>query len=700
MERTLDAVLRALRLISRFLAAVARPFAKLVQFLFSKAIGSLGRNIALFVTLVTGIFVGLQYLDVRWKSRIERSLNLALSYQEESKVNARNETELLYSNMESFPNPADCDPYSADLAANIDQQGDSGICALNRCKVGIHKFVNDWIDEQKSGVWRGIWNARAGKLDRVYGDWPNKLFELGEGEGIETRWGSVAVLNGKFWWMNGGTTYAYTWPEMLFRFFHSNLPKYEKFDDYRSDCEDVISQFEDLMRQESETLIESLHTQRHFYATVSICATSGVCDSFVACEAFYRDVGNFVANWQNYLELWSAREASSGYDRLHGFFGHCSSNEEFGEYLLTARVSDMLSAQQFTNYCWDTEDSEGLMCRAMRWATETRSEPEAQETLTVHHFVPSEATAHASFIVPWAQAVEEQSEGQIAVEISPNMNLGGDPEDLYAQVRAGDVDIVWTLIGYTPGQFPRSEVFELPTVHRGSALATTLAIQDAFDQIEADYDDADVYPLLIHAHTGQVLHMVNEPIRSVDDLAGLKIRTPSHTGKMLIEDAWGAEPIEISVPRLRGALADSAIDGALLPYEIVTPYEIDDHVQQSIEGPDGRRFGTSVFAFIMNRDRYDDLPDDLKAVIDANSGDAIAGWVGALWDSAEEAGRDAAIASGLINDLDPEIMAEFDKRSQLATDAWLDFMRQQDITESEALLRAAVAAVDEHQPSK
>ena len=62
----------------------------------------------------------------------------------------------------------------------------------------------------------------------------------------------------------------------------------------------------------------------------------------------------------------------------------------------------------------------------------------------------------------------------IKVEIFPAMSMGGKPGELYSQVRDGTADIVWTLLGYTPGVFPRTEVFELPTVHRGSAALLTL----------------------------------------------------------------------------------------------------------------------------------------------------------------------------------------------------------------------------------
>ena len=42
------------------------------------------------------------------------------------------------------------------------------------------------------------------------------------------------------------------------------------------------------------------------------------------------------------------------------------------------------------------------------------------------------------------------------------MQLGGTPPQLFDQARDGVVDITWTVLGYTPGRFNKTEVFELP----------------------------------------------------------------------------------------------------------------------------------------------------------------------------------------------------------------------------------------------
>jgi TRAP-type C4-dicarboxylate transport system substrate-binding protein len=316
---------------------------------------------------------------------------------------------------------------------------------------------------------------------------------------------------------------------------------------------------------------------------------------------------------------------------------------------------------------------------------------QAQEvTLTVHHFLGPSSPTHATLIEPWARRVEAQSGGRIAIEIFPSMTLGGKPPELYRQVRDGVADIVWTLPGYTPGVFPRVEVFELPTVHRGSAEATNAAIQSLMPMLDADF--ADVKPILVHVHAGNALMLRENAVVALDDVAGLRVRTPSRTGAWVLE-SWGAEPVGMPIPELPQALARGALDGALAPFEVAPSLKLQDVTKRAVEGPDGRRFGTSVFLFAMNRDRYEALPPDLRAVIDANSGAALAAEIGSAWDAVEREGeRIFREAGGVLDRLDAEAMTAFDAAADTVTQRWVAEAAGFD---GAALATAAQAAVEE-----
>jgi TRAP-type transport system periplasmic protein len=92
-----------------------------------------------------------------------------------------------------------------------------------------------------------------------------------------------------------------------------------------------------------------------------------------------------------------------------------------------------------------------------------------QVTLRLHQFLPPQGNVPKLFLKPWGEKVEKESGGKIKVVHFDAMSMGGTPPQLYDQAKDGVVDIVWTVLGYTPGRFLRSEAFELPFVLRGSA---------------------------------------------------------------------------------------------------------------------------------------------------------------------------------------------------------------------------------------
>ncbi len=123
-------------------------------------------------------------------------------------------------------------------------------------------------------------------------------------------------------------------------------------------------------------------------------------------------------------------------------------------------------------------------------------------TLKLHHFLGPTAPAQTKMLEPWAKEVEKASGGKVKIEIFPSMSLGGKPPQLINQARDGVVDIVWTVNGYTPGLFPRTEVFELPFVHTNNPAATNLAMRAMFDQhLKEEYKG--VHVLFLHVHQGR-----------------------------------------------------------------------------------------------------------------------------------------------------------------------------------------------------
>ncbi|MDO5706942.1 MAG: TRAP transporter substrate-binding protein, partial [Paracoccus sp. (in: a-proteobacteria)] len=268
----------------------------------------------------------------------------------------------------------------------------------------------------------------------------------------------------------------------------------------------------------------------------------------------------------------------------------------------------------------------------------------ADVTLRVHHFLSSESPMHTEVLMPWEKAIEEQSGGRIDVQIYPSMQLGGRPPQLFDQARDGIVDISWTLLGYTPGRFPIAEVFELPFMS-GTAAQTTAALQE-FQAKYLEDELSSVKPLLLHAPAGYKFHMRSDPITSIDDLRGKKIRAPSRAMTDAL-NALGGTAVGMPVPEVAQSLTTGVIDGAQIPWEVVGSLRIEEIAKAHSEiGSENGGMSTAVMALVMNRAKYDALPDDLKKIIDDNTGAALATLAGEAFDRVEAEERQKFLDAG------------------------------------------------------
>jgi TRAP-type C4-dicarboxylate transport system substrate-binding protein len=297
----------------------------------------------------------------------------------------------------------------------------------------------------------------------------------------------------------------------------------------------------------------------------------------------------------------------------------------------------------------------------------------AQEvTLRVHQFLPAQAPVPRNFIAPWAKKIEEESKGRIKVELFPTMQLGGSPPQLYDQAKDGVVDIVWTLPGYTPGRFPRTEAFELPFI-AGNAEQNSLAAWDYYEKNLKD-EFKDVKVLAVHTHGPGLIHAKGNGVRKLDDMKGLKLRAPTRVINELMK-TLGATPVGMPVPQMPEALSRGVIDGTVVPWEVTTPLKVAELVNTHTTFSGNRSLYVAFFVFAMNKAKYDALPADLKKVIDANSGPETSKWVGRVMDEGDAPGLAAAKArNNTIVTLDAAETARWKAASQPVIDAWIKEM--------------------------
>lgn len=314
----------------------------------------------------------------------------------------------------------------------------------------------------------------------------------------------------------------------------------------------------------------------------------------------------------------------------------------------------------------------------------------AQEvTLRIHQFLPAQATMPAQAIEPWAQKVTDESDGRIKFELYPAMQLGGAPPELYDQAKDGVVDIIWTVLGYTPGRFPKSEVFELPFMIPNGEVGSA-AFYNYVQENSAD-EFAGVHVIALHTHGPGLFHS-KDPINSLEDLAGMKVRG----GSRIISDMLaklGAEPIGMPVPQTTEALSKGVIDATTVPWEVTPSIRIAELVKNHTGFTSQYGLYTQTFGFVMNMDSYNNLPDDLKAVIDANSGLETSRMFGRVMDNGDATGLSIAVNAGNnVVQLDEAETQRWIEAAQPTIDQWFADVEAQGI-DGKALYEAARAAV-------
>ncbi|MCK0138697.1 TRAP transporter substrate-binding protein [Aliiroseovarius sp. F47248L] len=294
----------------------------------------------------------------------------------------------------------------------------------------------------------------------------------------------------------------------------------------------------------------------------------------------------------------------------------------------------------------------------------------AQEvTLRCQHFLPPKGSTPLYFMTPWAEKVEKESGGRIKVELYPAMQLGGKPQALYDQIRDGVIDCGWALPAYTPGRFPEAEAFELPFMTSRDAAASSKAAWEFSEKYLMDRM-GDVKLLATHVHGPGIVHKKGEPVMALEDFQGLKLRGPSRQANALLE-TLGASPVGMPMPTFPEALSKGVVDGGVTPWEIVPPLKLHELADSHTEFPGDRSLYNTFFIWAMNKDTYANLPDDLKAVIDANSGLETSGWAGASFDKGDVIGREIVAGSdNNIHQLDPAVVAEIRALGDKQTEAW------------------------------
>lgn len=308
--------------------------------------------------------------------------------------------------------------------------------------------------------------------------------------------------------------------------------------------------------------------------------------------------------------------------------------------------------------------------------------------LKIAHFLPSISTAQKQVLEPWCDELTRQSAGRLKCQFYASLQLGGTAAQLAEQVKTGVADIAWTAPGFSTGRFPKTEVLELPGIIPLGGLSGGRAIWRYYeDQLKSEYHDYKV--LAMHGDGGMNVHTAGKPLARFEDFNGLKLRAPNRTISRTLA-ALGAMPVAMPPAQVTEALSKGVVDGASTVWEVMVPTKMDEVTRVHFETPaDKPALGGTVLSLLMNKQKYDSLPADLKAIIDRNSGLPLVETFGKVYDVAANKARDKVKAMpGHTVTVVPA--ADYDralKRLEVVQQEWVD--ANKDRFPAEQLLKAA-----------
>ncbi|MCC0034080.1 MAG: TRAP transporter substrate-binding protein [Hoeflea sp.] len=317
----------------------------------------------------------------------------------------------------------------------------------------------------------------------------------------------------------------------------------------------------------------------------------------------------------------------------------------------------------------------------------------AQEvTLRLHQFLPPVATVPKHILKPWGDRLAELSGGRIKIEHFDGMSLGGRPSDLMDQARDGVVDMSMTVVGYTPGRFPRTEVFELPFMMT-NPIATSLAYWEMVDTDFQSNEYKDLKVLGAWVHGPGVIH-TKDPVNTLEDMKGKTLRGPTRVINDMLSEL-GAEPVGMPLPAIPEALSKGVINGTVIPWEVTPSIRLTELVKNHTEFGGPEALYTATIVLVMNKAKYDALPDDLRAILDAESGAKLSSFAAEVMEAYDKPGRDIAVKAGNnIIELDEAEVARWKEAAQPVINRWVAEMEGQGI-DGKALIDQAKALIAE-----
>ncbi|NOX34686.1 MAG: TRAP transporter substrate-binding protein [Deltaproteobacteria bacterium] len=249
--------------------------------------------------------------------------------------------------------------------------------------------------------------------------------------------------------------------------------------------------------------------------------------------------------------------------------------------------------------------------------------------LTYSNFFPP-THIQSKLAQAWCDEIKKRTKGKVVVEYYPGQTLTKSSQ-VYDGVVSGLSDVGMALFAYTRGRFPVMEAVDLPIGYTSGVQATKV-VNEVYNEFKPK-ELSDTRVMYLHAHGAGLLHTKTKPVRTLEDIKGMKLR--GHGTSALVIRALGGTPVSLPMPELYQSLQKGIVQGALYPIEVNKGWrmgEVTDYLTMSTSIA-----YTSSFYVVMNKGKWNSIPADLQKIISQINLE----WIvkhGKAWDESDKAG--------------------------------------------------------------
>ena len=249
-----------------------------------------------------------------------------------------------------------------------------------------------------------------------------------------------------------------------------------------------------------------------------------------------------------------------------------------------------------------------MLCAAASLSGCGKNADTAAATITLNYanFPPS-STFPCVQMERWKEEVEKRTAGRVKVNTYPGGTLLG-AKDIFDGVIAGTADIGNFAMSYHPRRFPVSEGMDMPHFFADAKTSSRILAELVTAFKPAEFNDVKVLTLFTCPPS---VIMSSKEIKSLADLKNQPLRS-SGTGAEMMK-RLGAAPVAMPQSDVPDALQKGVVKGNVSSGEVLKDMNYAAYCPYVYKAD----LCVISFAVVMNKAKYEALPDDVKQVLDA-----------------------------------------------------------------------------------